>query len=250
MVAAAAMAGVPLLNGFLSKEMFFAEARGHADSILDIALPYVATLASVFSVAYSLRFIHGVFFGPPADGLPRTPHEPPHWMRFPVEFLVSPACGRHLPGADHRAVPRHSGALGPGAGYARIQPRGLARLQHSAADERDRPGRRRSSTWRCSAICARASTAPPLLRRLKGQRIFERLLVTCPGRWARRSSACSARAACSRNCGLLRRLSRCSPACWPLYRHGLRAGPLAAQASIPPSRCSGSSACACALGAA
>ena len=26
MVAAAAMAGVPLLNGFLSKEMFFAEA--------------------------------------------------------------------------------------------------------------------------------------------------------------------------------------------------------------------------------
>ncbi|MBM6584297.1 hypothetical protein ILT44_29300, partial [Microvirga sp. BT689] len=36
MVAAAAMAGVPLLNGFLSKEMFFAEAAAfHVDSLLD-----------------------------------------------------------------------------------------------------------------------------------------------------------------------------------------------------------------------
>ncbi len=36
MVASAAMAGVPLLNGFLSKEMFFAEAvETHADSWLD-----------------------------------------------------------------------------------------------------------------------------------------------------------------------------------------------------------------------
>ena len=89
MVSAAAMAGVPLLNGFLSKEMFFAEAiQDHVKSFLDDALPYVVTLASMFSVAYSLRFIHGVFFGPPAEDLPRTPHEPPHWMRFPVELLV------------------------------------------------------------------------------------------------------------------------------------------------------------------
>ena len=89
MVAAAAMAGVPLLNGFLSKEMFFAEAAAfHVDSVLDHSLPYFAMLASAFSVTYSLRFIHGVFFGPPPTDLPRTPHEPPHWMRFPVELLV------------------------------------------------------------------------------------------------------------------------------------------------------------------
>jgi multicomponent K+:H+ antiporter subunit A len=89
MVAAAAMAGVPLLNGFLSKEMFFAETIStHDGSLVDDALPYVATLAAVFSVAYSLRFILDVFFGPPPVGLPRTPHEPPHWMRFPVELLV------------------------------------------------------------------------------------------------------------------------------------------------------------------
>ncbi|TFZ05697.1 monovalent cation/H+ antiporter subunit A [Ramlibacter henchirensis] len=90
MVAAAAMAGVPLLNGFLSKEMFFAEslrAEGPVPA-LDRALPYIATAWGIFSVAYSLRFINGVFFGPPAAGLPRVPHEPPRWMRLPIEFLV------------------------------------------------------------------------------------------------------------------------------------------------------------------
>ena len=89
MVAAAAMAGVPLLNGFLSKEMFFAETiRTHDGSIVDDALPYIATLAGMFNVAYSLRFIRDVFFGPAPVGLPRSPKEPPHWMRFPVELLV------------------------------------------------------------------------------------------------------------------------------------------------------------------
>ncbi|HKU69923.1 MAG TPA: monovalent cation/H+ antiporter subunit A [Burkholderiales bacterium] len=90
MVAAAAMAGVPLLNGFLSKEMFFAETlevEGPSRAI-DHALPYIATLWGIFSVAYSARFIHGVFFGPAPAGLARTPHEPPRWMRFPIELLV------------------------------------------------------------------------------------------------------------------------------------------------------------------
>jgi len=89
MVAAAAMAGVPLLNGFLSKEMFFAETiETHDGSIVDQALPYLATLAAMFSVAYSMRFIRDVFFGPPPTKLSRTPKEPPHWMRFPIELLV------------------------------------------------------------------------------------------------------------------------------------------------------------------
>ncbi len=88
-VAAASMAGVPLLNGFLSKEMFFAETiETHDGSLIDDLLPYIVTAASTFSVAYSLRFIKDVFFGPPATDLPKTPHEPPRWMRFPIEFLV------------------------------------------------------------------------------------------------------------------------------------------------------------------
>ena len=90
MVAAASMAGVPLLNGFLSKEMFFAETlEQHWLGEWDWIMPAAATLAGVFAVAYSLRFIHDVFFnGEPVD-LPRTPHEPPRWMKIPVEILVA-----------------------------------------------------------------------------------------------------------------------------------------------------------------
>ncbi len=89
MVASAAMAGVPLLNGFLSKEMFFAEAiETHVHSVLDASQPYVAVLASAFAVTYSLRFIHSVFFGRKPADLPRDPHEPPFWMRMPSMFLV------------------------------------------------------------------------------------------------------------------------------------------------------------------
>jgi multicomponent K+:H+ antiporter subunit A len=90
MVAAAAMAGVPLFNGFLSKEMFFAEAVSMATMMqFGWLLPVAVTLAGIFAVAYSLRFIHDVFFnGDPID-LPRTPHEPPRWMKVPVEFLVA-----------------------------------------------------------------------------------------------------------------------------------------------------------------
>ncbi|MBK4216037.1 monovalent cation/H+ antiporter subunit A [Paracoccus caeni] len=87
--AAASMAGMPLLNGFLSKEMFFAEAVDwHNGTWLDNALPYLAVIGSTFSVAYSLRFIVTVFFGPTATDLPQTPHEPTPWMRRPVEMLV------------------------------------------------------------------------------------------------------------------------------------------------------------------
>ena len=85
-VASAAMAGVPCLNGFLSKEMFFAETL-LVGSNTNWWMPLAAITMGIFSVAYSLRFIY-VFFGKPATDLPRTPHEPPRWMRFPVEVLV------------------------------------------------------------------------------------------------------------------------------------------------------------------
>ena len=88
-VAAAAMAGVPLLNGFLSKEMFFEESIiAGSTSGLRFTLPALATIAGVFSVAYSLRFIHQVFFGPPAEDLPRPPQEPTRGMLLPSALLV------------------------------------------------------------------------------------------------------------------------------------------------------------------
>ncbi len=90
MVAASAMAGVPLLNGFLSKEMFFTETLNqHLLGSFSWVIPAGATLAGVFSVAYSLRFIHDVFFNGEPINLPHfPPHEPPRYMKVPVEVLV------------------------------------------------------------------------------------------------------------------------------------------------------------------
>lgn len=89
-IAAASMAGVPLLNGFLSKEMFFTEALDQATlGSLSWVIPVLATVGAAFSVAYSLRFIHDVFFNGEPVNLPKTPHEPPRYMKVPVEILVA-----------------------------------------------------------------------------------------------------------------------------------------------------------------
>ncbi|MDX1558621.1 MAG: monovalent cation/H+ antiporter subunit A [Marinobacter sp.] len=90
MVAASSMAGVPLLNGFLSKEMFFAESLElNLPGLIAWLPPIVATLAGIFAVAYSARFIHDVFFnGKPVDLPIYPPHEPPRYMKIPVEILV------------------------------------------------------------------------------------------------------------------------------------------------------------------
>ncbi|WP_447730936.1 monovalent cation/H+ antiporter subunit A [Pseudoxanthomonas suwonensis] len=88
-IASLAMAGIPLLNGFLSKEMFFTEAldiRGHGYMRLAIAI--AALLYGIFGVAYSLRFVYETFFGRGPRALDREPHEPPRWMKIPVEVLV------------------------------------------------------------------------------------------------------------------------------------------------------------------
>lgn len=89
-IAAAAMAGVPLFNGFLSKEMFFDEVlRQHMFGALSFLIPVAATLAAVFSVAYSIRFIHAVFFNGKPGNFPKyPPHEPPRYMKLPVEILA------------------------------------------------------------------------------------------------------------------------------------------------------------------
>jgi len=91
-VAAAAMAGVPLLNGFLSKEMFF-EAALHTPRTFGIGgvrllEPAAALLFGVLSVAYSARFVMEVFFNADGNVMPRAAHEPPRFMRVPVELLV------------------------------------------------------------------------------------------------------------------------------------------------------------------
>lgn len=90
MVSASAMAGVPLLNGFLSKEMFFAETLQLMDKLggFSYLIPVVATFAGIFAVAYSFRFIHDVFFnGQPKDLPIFPPHEAPLYMILPMALL-------------------------------------------------------------------------------------------------------------------------------------------------------------------
>ena len=89
MVACSAMAGVPLLNGFLSKEMFFTETVAKDTLVIMMwILPIGATIAGAFAVAYSIRFIHHVFFNGEPTELDRKPHEPHFLMRAPVDLLV------------------------------------------------------------------------------------------------------------------------------------------------------------------
>ena len=89
MVAAASMAGIPLFNGFLSKEMFFTESLTLSHlGWFGVIAPVVVTFGGMCSVAYSARFVHNVFFNGTAKDLPHTPHEPPRFMKIPVELLV------------------------------------------------------------------------------------------------------------------------------------------------------------------
>ena len=95
LVAAAAMAGIPPFNGFISKEMMLEQALHGGTPLwgsLGWLVPVLATLGGLFSMAYSLRLVHDVFFnGPPKDLPVPHPHEPPLGMKAPVMLLVA-AC--------------------------------------------------------------------------------------------------------------------------------------------------------------
>lgn len=187
MVASAAMAGVPLLNGFLSKEMFFAETlETHTGSLLDQSLPYFATLAGLCSVVYSIRFIHGAFFGPAPEGLTRVPHEPPRWMRVPIELLVLMCLiVGIIPGITvgpflHNAV---LSVLGDNTPYYSLSvwhglnlPLAMSVLALAGG----------IFVYLAIGSYAKTMEGPPIVRHLKGQRIFERLMVAISWRLANR----------------------------------------------------------------
>jgi len=89
LVASASMAGVPLFNGFLSKEMMLEEAAHTVYAGQVWLFPLVATLAAVCSVAYSVRFAVGTFLGRARDDYPHHPHDPPAGMWVPVAILAT-----------------------------------------------------------------------------------------------------------------------------------------------------------------
>lgn len=91
MITAASMAGVPLTNGFISKEMFFTELLANLSGGYVVLAAIVATLAGLFAVAYSVRLVHGVFFdGEVGRDVPnKNAHEPPLGMRLPAIVLAT-----------------------------------------------------------------------------------------------------------------------------------------------------------------
>jgi multicomponent K+:H+ antiporter subunit A len=74
-LASLSMAGVPPLNGFLSKELMLEEAA-HTTWITPWAMGVLAIIGALFSVAYSFRFLAHGFLGPVRDDYPHKPHDP------------------------------------------------------------------------------------------------------------------------------------------------------------------------------
>jgi multicomponent K+:H+ antiporter subunit A len=88
-VAGLSMAGIPPLNGFISKEMML-EAAAHTVWWDQAWLaPVLATLGATFSVAYSFRYILHVFFGARRTDYPRAPHDPGIGLWGPPAVLVA-----------------------------------------------------------------------------------------------------------------------------------------------------------------
>ena len=205
LVASAAMAGVPLLNGFLSKEMFFAETV-----FLSVASAGGMGLAGagdggrgVFAVVYSLRFGYDIFFGPPSTDLPREPEEAAaldaHRRSSSWCSSASSSASRRRCRSDRR--------------WRRRRARWSAGCCPSTAS---RSGT--ASTRRCVMslvaigggiallpLAAHAAGAGTLRRTrrcssaLSGRRLFESVLLGVT-RGARRVLALAARGGCSRRC--------------------------------------------------
>ncbi|MFC7372710.1 Na+/H+ antiporter subunit A [Fictibacillus iocasae] len=95
-IAAFSMAGVPLpiLNGFLSKEMFFtsslniSQTTEIASAFTQVA-PYLAVFGSIFTFVYSMYLAFGTFTGKTRlEELPKKPHEAPLGMLAAPAVLV------------------------------------------------------------------------------------------------------------------------------------------------------------------
>ncbi|MEM6890080.1 MAG: monovalent cation/H+ antiporter subunit A [Pseudomonadota bacterium] len=87
---ALSMAGIPLLNGFLSKEMMLEETTHTVLFGVWWLVPALAVFGSLFSAAYSFRLIGHTFLGPIRDDYPAKPHDPGAGLWLPPAILIVP----------------------------------------------------------------------------------------------------------------------------------------------------------------
>ncbi|MEX0284206.1 MAG: monovalent cation/H+ antiporter subunit A [Paracoccaceae bacterium] len=87
-IASLSMAGLPPLNGFISKEMMLeqvAHTHWFGPGWLMVA---IAVFGSAFSAAYCFRYIGHVFLGPEREEYPSHPHDPGPGLWLSPAFLV------------------------------------------------------------------------------------------------------------------------------------------------------------------
>jgi multicomponent K+:H+ antiporter subunit A len=88
-LAAFSMAGLPPMNGFLSKEMMLEEAIHTVWAGFAWLVPGLVVIAALFSFAYSLRYAFHVYFGPPRNDYPKPPKDPDMGLWFSPSLLVT-----------------------------------------------------------------------------------------------------------------------------------------------------------------
>lgn len=91
-IGALSMAGIPPLNGFLSKEMFYESSLEMGAALggpYTMLIPAIAVLGGIFTFAYSIKLIDGIFLGKRHDDdLPHHIHDPGAAMLIPAAFLA------------------------------------------------------------------------------------------------------------------------------------------------------------------
>lgn len=90
-LAAAAMAGIPPLNGFISKEMMLEQAAHTVWGELSWLIPAAATAAAALSAAYAFRYAAHLYGGPRRADYPKAPHDPGIGLWGPSALLVAAA---------------------------------------------------------------------------------------------------------------------------------------------------------------
>src|SRR5690606_3889068 len=159
--------------------------------------------------------------------LPRTPHEPPHWMRFPIEFLVL-AClvigivpGLTVEVFLDAAVRAVLGPATPEYSLAVWHGFTLPLLMSSLALAGGVLLYLLLQNYLKTGV-----EGAPLLHGLGGKRIFERTMVALSFRWARTAESVLGTRRLQPQMRLLV-LTAVLAALLPIYHHGLTTGHLA-----------------------